>query len=170
MASSNAAASSMQGNKRIKPRILIVGIGNALLQDDGVGVHAVRELIKDPPSGVMCVEVGTAVLDALHLIEWADKILVIDAMKAHGAPGTIYLSDVREIQETKVEASLHELSFLNVLRLLSPDSKIPQISVMGIEPESIDYGLELSPTVRAALPKIMLVITDMVERWRNFGG
>ena len=74
MASSNAAASSMQGNKRIKPRILIVGIGNALLQDDGVGVHAVRELIKDPPSGVMCVEVGTAVLDALHLIEWADKI------------------------------------------------------------------------------------------------
>jgi hydrogenase maturation protease len=170
MVSSNASVSSTPGNKRRKPRILIAGIGNELLQDDGVGVHAIRELIKNPPSGVVCVEVGTAVLDALHLIEWADKILVIDAMQAHGAPGTIYLSDVREMQGTKVGASLHELSFLNVLRFLPPGSKMPQISVMGIEPESIDYGLELSPAVRAALPKIMPAITDMVESWGNSGG
>jgi hydrogenase maturation protease len=152
------------------PRILVAGLGNELLQDDGVGVHAVRELLKNPPEDAVCAEVGTAVLDALYLFEWADKILVIDAMQACGAPGTIYLSDVRDMQETSVDASLHELGFLNVLRFLPPGSNMPQISIIGIEPERIDYSLELSPAVRAALPKIMPVIADMVKTWRGSGG
>jgi hydrogenase maturation protease len=152
------------------PRILVAGIGNELLTDDGVGVHAVRELLKDPPEDVLCVEVGTAVLDALHLIEWADRILVIDAMQAGGAPGTVYLADARDIQETGAAASLHELGFLNVLRFLPPGSAMPRVSVIGIEPEKIDYGLELSPAVSAALPKIMPVIAELVGQWKVCGG
>jgi hydrogenase maturation protease len=152
------------------PRILVAGLGNELLTDDGVGVHAVRELLKNPPGDAVCVEVGTAVLDALHLIEWADRILVIDAMQASGAPGTVYFADARDIQETGAAASLHELGFLNVLRFLPPGSTMPQVFVIGIEPEVIDYGLELSPSVRAALPEIMPVIADMVEQWKGSSG
>ena len=71
-------------------RVLIAGLGNLLLRDDGVGVHAVRSMGNDLPPGVLAVEVGTAVLDALHLFEEAEMVIAIDAMKAGGAPGTIY--------------------------------------------------------------------------------
>ena len=78
------------GPKRRPPRILIAGLGNCLLRDDGIGVHAIRSLQQNPPPGVVVAEVGTAVLDALHLLEWAEKILAIDAMQAGGNPGTLY--------------------------------------------------------------------------------
>ena len=74
-------------------RILIVGLGNVLLKDDGVGVHAVRELQKNPPDRLCVADVGTAVLHAVHLLEWAEKVIAIDAVKAGGAPGTIYAFD-----------------------------------------------------------------------------
>ena len=65
-----------------KPRIIIAGLGNILLQDDGVGVHAVRELLKAPPKNAKPLEIGCAVFDALHYMERADRVLVIDAMQA----------------------------------------------------------------------------------------
>ena len=69
------------GGKSKGPRILVLGLGNLLLRDDGVGVQAVRQLQKDPPAGAKVVEVGTAVLDALHLYEWAGRCLAIDAQR-----------------------------------------------------------------------------------------
>src|SRR5512136_871134 len=105
-----------------RPRILIAGLGNILLKDDGVGVHAVRELRQDPPSGALVVEVGTAVLDALHLFERGEAIVAIDAMRAGGFPGTIYSLGVKEIDEPGPKASLHELSLLGALRFL-PDHR-----------------------------------------------
>src|SRR5512139_3120116 len=98
-----------------RPRILIAGLGNILLRDDGVGVHAVRELRQDTSPGALVVEVGTAVLDALHLLEWAEAILAIDAMRAGGSPGTIYPLRVEEIAEPGPMSSLHELSLLGAL-------------------------------------------------------
>ncbi len=82
-----------------RQRILVAGFGNLLLKDDGVGVHAIRALRQDPLPGVIAVEVGTAVLDALHLFEWAERILAIDAMQAAGPAGTIYVVSKAHLQE-----------------------------------------------------------------------
>jgi len=154
------------GTKRRKPRILIAGLGNYLLQDDGVGVHAVRALQQTPLPGVIVAEVGTAVLGALHLLEWAEKILAIDAMQAGGTPGTIYAFGVEDAAGPGMQASLHELNLLAALRFLPRQAK-PQILIVGIEPETIDYGLDLSPAVAAALPELSREIRRIVAGWRN---
>ncbi|MDD2902166.1 MAG: hydrogenase maturation protease [Syntrophales bacterium] len=148
------------------PRILIAGLGNLLLMDDGVGIHAVRELQKAPPTGAMVAEVGTAVLDALHLLEWAEKILAIDALQAGGTPGTVYAFDTGDVEKGGIQASLHELNFLTALNFLKPRAQ-PEIVVFGVEPERIDYGLDLTPAVAGALPELTAAARDQVRRWRG---
>jgi hydrogenase maturation protease len=147
------------------PRILIAGLGNLLLRDDGVGVHAIHELQKAPPPGVQVVEVGTAVLDALHLFERADRILAIDAMQAGGPAGTLYSLQVSDVEDRSPKASLHELSLLAVLRFLV-DGRQPPIVILGVEPGVIDYGLDLSPEVQSALPDLIQSVREIVESWR----
>jgi hydrogenase maturation protease len=72
-------------------RVLIAGVGNVLLSDDGVGVHAVRELQKNPMPGVTVAEIGTAIFHGLHFLENAEHVLVIDATKGGKPPGTVYV-------------------------------------------------------------------------------
>jgi hydrogenase maturation protease len=154
------------GFKPRPPRILIAGLGNYLLQDDGVGVHAVRALQQTPLPGVIVAEVGTAVLGVLHLLEWAEKILAIDAMQAGGTPGTIYAFAVDDVAGPGMQASLHELNLLAALRFLPRQVK-PEILIVGIEPQTIDYGLDLSPAVAAALPELTREVRKIVADWRN---
>jgi hydrogenase maturation protease len=149
-----------------KPRILIAGLGNLLLMDDGVGVQAVQELQKNPPAGAVVAEVGTAVLNALHLLEWADKILAIDAMQAGGAPGTVYAFGTEDVAKGGIKASLHELNFLAALDFLKAKVK-PEIIIFGVEPERSDYGLELTPAVAAALPQLTAAAREQVRCWRG---
>jgi hydrogenase maturation protease len=149
-----------------EPRILIAGLGNLLLMDDGVGVHAVQELQKDPPEGAVVAEVGTAVLNALELLEWADKVLAIDAMQAGGEPGTVYAFGTGDVEKGGIKASLHELNLISALNFLKPKAK-PEIVIFGVEPDRIDYGLELTPAVAAALPELTAAARKQVERWRE---
>ena len=151
---------------RRRPRILVAGLGNLLLKDDGVGVHAVRALQRGVPRGVLAVEVGTAILDALHLVEWADRILAIDAMQAGGDPGTVYRFGVEDVAEAATKASLHEVGLLAAVRFLT-DGHRPEIAVLGVEPETIEAGLDLSPSVQAALPGLVAAARDIVTRWRE---
>jgi hydrogenase maturation protease len=156
------------GIDSIKPRILVAGLGNLLLKDDGVGVHAVRALQLDPPPGALIVEVGTAVLDALHLLEWADKILAVDAMAAGGAPGTAYCFGIGDVSQSDVRASLHELSLINALHMVNRNAP-PDIVLLGMEPETIDYGLELSPPVAGSLPRLTSAVREIVDCWQEWG-
>jgi hydrogenase maturation protease len=149
-----------------KPRILVAGLGNLILRDDGIGVHAVRALREGLPRGVVAADVGTAVLDALHLFEWADKVLAIDAMQAGGEPGTIYMFGPDDVEESGVKASLHELSLVAALRFL-PDGKRPQVTILGVEPEVMDYGLDLSESVQNTVPQLVKAAREIVEEWRR---
>jgi hydrogenase maturation protease len=160
------ARRTTMGSKRRPPRVLIAGLGNFLLQDDGVGVHAVRNLQKNPPPGAVVAEVGTAVLGALHLLEWADKILALDAMQAGGPPGTVYACGVEDVAQPGIRNSLHELAITNALRFLKRRTA-PEIVILGVEPQTIDYGLELSEPVTAALPQLNQAVRKMVARWRR---
>lgn len=158
----------MTSSNKKTPRILIAGLGNLLLKDDGVGVHAVQELQQNPPKGTKVVEVGCAVLDALHLFEWADIVLGIDAMQAGGAPGTVYRFGIDDVAEDNHHASLHEVNLVSALRFLPEDAR-PEIAMLGVEPEIIDYSLDLSQSVSAALPQVVEVVRSMVEGWRKDG-
>jgi hydrogenase maturation protease len=150
---------------RQRPRILVAGLGNLLLKDDGVGVHAVRALHHGMPSGVRAVEVGTAVLDALHLIEWADRILAIDAMQADGPPGTVYRFGMTDVADQPITASLHVVDLLAAIRFLTCAHR-PEVVVLGVQPETIETGMHLSPRVQAALPRIVAAAKDILACWR----
>jgi hydrogenase maturation protease len=113
------------------------------------------------PRRIVTAEVGTAVLDALHLYEWADGISGIDAMQAGGPPGTMYSFGVDDVDDRGVKASLHEVGLLAALRFLK--GKRPAISMLAVEPETPECGLELSSPVAAALPELVRAARLLAE-------
>jgi hydrogenase maturation protease len=133
--------------------VLIAGLGNLLLKDDGVGVHAVNALRENPPEGTVVADVGSALLYALHLFEEAKSVLVIDAMHGGGEPGTLYCMSGNDIAQEARTASLHELGLSGAMRFIE-EEKRPTVHVLGIEPQSIEYGMELSPRLKAVLPQV----------------
>jgi hydrogenase maturation protease len=147
------------------PRVLIAGVGNALLSDDGVGVHAARELQKAPLPGVEIADLGTAVLHGLSFMESARRVLVIDAVKGGRPPGTIYLFDAGENAETQAMSSLHAMGLCEAARLLMAPGPLPAITVLGVEPESLAYGLDLSGPVQGALPNLVVLARQTVAGW-----
>jgi hydrogenase maturation protease len=135
------------------------------MTDDGVGVHLARALRGRLPKNVKVVEVGTAVLDAYHLFEKADLVLALDAMQAGGKPGSVYRFRPFDVADKPASASLHEFSFVEVLRLLR---KTPRdVVVIGVEPETIDCGLELTPAVQNSLPQALGEIERIIAAWQQ---
>lgn len=145
--------------------ILIAGVGNVLLTDDGIGVHAVRELWNDPIPGATIVDIGTAILHGLHFLESAERVLVIDAAQGGRSPGTIYLYDTAEEKERPTMVSIHAMGLRQAMRLLPPGKAPPAITVLGVEPESLAYGLELSPRLQKALPRVVALARQTVAGW-----
>lgn len=136
------------------------------MSDDGVGVHAVRALREDPSLDAFALEVGTAVLDALPLIESAEVVIALDAVNGDQPPGTIYrfeLSEPALVQRdgTPRNRSLHELDLPAAL-LLIPASVRPRVVVLGVEPASIAPGVELSATVCSVLPRLIAAVRSLL--------
>jgi hydrogenase maturation protease len=150
--------------KAAPPRIAILGAGNLLLGDDGVGVHAVRALEADPPEGVLVCEVGTRSLAVLDILEDSDAVVVVDAMQAGGTPGSIYRYEVRADEPYGMHggSSLHDLNIVGALRFL-PEERRPRVIVVGVEPSRLECTLELSDIVAAVLPEVVSCARRVAE-------
>lgn len=143
-------------------KTLILGLGNELLCDEGVGVHVVRALQRAGlPGDVSAVEVGTAVLDALPFIEQADRIVVIDAMKAGEAPGTIYRVPFEDCERPRCIASMHGFDLSRVFFLAGKASGTEAV-VIGAEPARIDWGTSLSDEIQAMVPDIVEAVKQEI--------
>jgi hydrogenase maturation protease len=114
---------------------------------------------------VTMVEIGTAILHGLSFLESAARVLVIDAARGGQPPGTIYLFDAGEAGAPHPGSSLHALGLREAARLLLRPGSCPPITVLGVEPASLDYGLELSGPVRAALPRVVALARQTVAGW-----
>jgi hydrogenase maturation protease len=142
---------------------VILGIGNLLLGDEGVGVHAARALAEETlPDKVEVLEIGTSILAALPALEKARRIIVIDAMKAQGRPGTIYRVLLENCQRNEHISSMHDFD-LPRLFALAGRSDLPECVVFGIEPAAIDWTLDLSPQVRACIPFLVDAVKGEVR-------
>ena len=148
-------------------RILIAGVGNELLTDDGIGVHAVRELEKEPLSGITVVAIGTDVLRGLPFLEAADRVLLIDAVRGGQPAGTIYTFDAGESVNDSPRHSLHSLGLREAMRVLSPDCPPPRVTVLGVEPASLTYGLDLSSVVATVLPRVTALAREIIAQWQR---
>jgi hydrogenase maturation protease len=138
-------------------KIVILGIGNVILRDEGVGVHAVRELEgRDLPPRVQVIDGGTALMDLLTVIQEAERIIVIDALKGGGEAGTIYRVTPDDLMaETERALSLHQVGLLEVLGMVKQLGGDPQVVIIGVEPKEISWGMELTPEVEARLPRVI---------------
>ncbi len=143
---------------------LILGMGNLLLCDEGVGVHVARALAqRDLPPDVAVVEAGTAFLDVLPDIEKADRILLIDAMEGGGAPGSVYRVPFDQCLHPEMLASLHGFDLSRVLFMAGSD-RAPEVTVFGVEPARIEWGTELSPVIQQVLPAVEKAILNELSR------
>ena len=145
-----------------RTRIAVIGLGNELMADDGVAIHAIRRLRDVLPEAVPCVEVGTAVLRAQTLCETTETLIAIDAVHADGPPGSVYTFDLTDEARSKSD-SLHNLSLAGLLSMI-PVEQRPRVVVVGVEPAVIDYALELSEPAEAALPDVVRAVSSIVER------
>jgi hydrogenase maturation protease len=138
-------------------KILILGIGNLLLRDEGVGVHAVRELEgRKLPSHVEVIDGGTSLMELLPIIQEAERIIVIDALRGGGEPGTLYRVFPDDLMaETERPLSLHQVGLLEVLGMARQLGGDPQVVIIGVEPKEISWGMELTPEVGAKLPRVI---------------
>ena len=144
-------------------RFLVLGLGNFILRDDGVGVHAVRRFQQLTPRPCRAVEVGTAVFDAARLIENADRIIAFDAVEAGGNPGSVYLLPGEDAMDEAVSRSLHEIGLVQMLKTLP--KRPAEVVIIGAEPQVIDWGLELSPALESAVPVMVSAACKLIEAW-----
>lgn len=152
----------------IKMKILVLGLGNLLLADEGVGVHAAHSLLEDGcPDHVEVMDIGTAVLDALPALEEAERVVVIDAVKGGHPPGTIYRMPIEAFESAKCIPSMHGFDITRVLSLTQRNTP-PEVTVLGVEPATIDWSLELSPQVRATFPDLMRTLRDEIGEGGRF--
>ena len=142
-------------NVGAKCRIWVAGLGNVLMRDDGVGAVAARLLSESPPPDTVVSEVGTAIMFYTNEIAEAEQILCIDAVSGGRKPGTVTTFTLDDICEAGDKwGSAHELTLLDAVDIFR-NGKRPPIRIIGIEPERIEYGLELSESVQGALPEII---------------
>jgi len=158
--------------KRRKPlrspykHILVLGVGNLLLSDEGVGVHvAQRMMTMDMPPEVQVVEGGTDGFGLVNVITEADRMILIDAVKGGGQPGSIYRFEIEDCPPYPdiFKTSVHQISILEVIHLSSLIGSTPRTTIIGIEPACVEMGMELSPPVAAKIPKIIQMIEEEVE-------
>ena len=145
--------------------VLVLGVGNILLSDEGVGVRAVEALQQVTlPDGVEALDGGTASMALLDSLSNRERVIVIDAVKGNHDPGTIYRftpADIRVHRE--IATSLHQLGLLDALAQLEFLGRAPRDVVLyGIEPKDIGLGLELTSEVKAAMPRVVeLVLSEL---------
>ena len=138
--------------------VLVLGLGNILMKDDGLGIYAIRELSKyNFSEEIEFVEGATSGISLVWELEGREKIVVVDAIKTNAAPGTLFnfkFSEVERFYKEKL-MSLHQVDFISALDYADfLNVNYPDISFWGIEPEEVSQEIGLSPVVQNRLPEL----------------
>jgi hydrogenase maturation protease len=143
-------------------RVVVLGVGNILLSDEGIGVHAVNALAEryEMPREVEVIDGGTSAMDCLDQIAEADLLLIADCVRGGRAPGALIRLDDRKLQAFfRTKISPHQVGLCDVLATLVLHDIAPKRTVLiGAEPKSFAVGLEPTPELAAALPKFVAAL------------
>ena len=143
---------------------LVLGVGNILLRDEGVGVIVARALVDHAslPPDTMVVDGGTLGLDLLPMIGDAGALIMVDAVNLRSAPGTIRVMHGHELHTALAQhVSPHQVGVNDLVALARLTGTLPErFALVGIQPEAVEVGLELTPAVQAALPAAVQAVLD----------
>jgi hydrogenase maturation protease len=148
-------------------RTVVIGLGSALMGDDGLGLVALERLRPRLPAGVEAVDGGTWGLNLLPLIEDADTVLLLDAIDAGRAPGAlIELRDDEVPRQLAVKFSPHDVDLQDVLALAALRGATPTCLVaLGVQPESVELRTGLSPAVEAGVDRLVARAVALLKTW-----
>lgn len=145
---------------------MVMGVGNILLSDEGLGVRFLDELAKvELPANVEILEGGTAGLELVHLIQDVDFLIIVDAFNANAEPGALFRfqpGDLKVIPE-QYEVSFHQIGIIEVLAMAKVLGQAPQTLIFGIQPKSLEWGLEISPEILALFPRLTELVRNEID-------
>lgn len=149
---------------KAKKKVLILGIGNMLHKDDGLGVFIVNEIInsvKDLPKYVEVADGGVLGYDLLPLMSGREKIIIVDALKAGDIPGSIYRFPAKHLADSNNKFSLHEMGVKKIIDMLTLTGETPEIEIIGVVPEDIQtLEIGISDSVKKSIPKAVEYILN----------
>jgi hydrogenase maturation protease len=147
----------------------VLGIGNLVMTDDGIGIRVVQQLADNysfPPE-ITIFDGGTLGLDLLPQLEGVDRLLIIDAVETGKAPGSLVRltgEEVQPVMETKLsphQMGLKDLLAVATLQGINP----PEMVLLGVQPQDIELGVDLSPAVAARLDELVGQVIRELESW-----
>lgn len=151
---------------KVQQQLIVLGVGNFLLSDEGLGIHAVHELQKlNFPPQVAVIEGGTSGFDLIQLLQEGEAAIIIDCIDAGVKPGTILHLNAEEIEPEphRYLFSVHEFDLKYAISLAK--EVLPPTIIYGIQPVEITWGLELSPLLKLKLPFLINLIVQEINYW-----
>lgn len=152
-------------------KIAVLGLGNQLMGDDGVGIDVVRKLkeLTLPPS-VEAYEVGTPGLHLISFIEEFDKVVLVDALRLRGPPGTVYRLTLNEVLHENLNVtnatSMHEIDATVALDIAKHTGRLAgDVVFIGIEPKRVELDDKLSFEVNSAVSTAVKLIIKELEHF-----
>ena len=149
---------------------LVLGIGNTLLSDEGIGVHVIQQLAHDSPDlPATFMDGGTLSFSLAGPIEDCRRLIVVDAAELKAPPGTlrVFLGDEMDrYVAAGGKRSVHEVGLADLLAVAALAGRLPQQrALVGIQPEYVDWGMRPTGAVAEALPGACAAIEQLIEVW-----
>ena len=166
----NFEASDLKGDTT--GTCLVIGVGNTLLQDDGIGIHVANTLRHHEDISSYCeiIDGGTIGLALLPEVEDADTLVIVDAAEIGEAPGAVrvFVDDEVDQHLSSKRRSVHEVAIVDLLAAAGIRGARPRhCALVAVQPESTDWGLEPTPRVQEAIPAACEAIHTLTRRWRH---
>ena len=148
---------------------LVLGLGNILLGDEGVGIRVVERLQAryDLPDEVQVLDGGTLGLDLLPYVEDADRLMVVDALELGAEPGTVARLEGQEVPAfLGVKVSPHQVGLADLMAVTRLRGQFPSVLVLwGVQPAVIAVGIDLSPVVEAQVEPLVEKVVAELQQW-----
>lgn len=149
------------------PKVLILGVGNLLLGDDGFGVHLINSLKGTAlPGNVELLEAGTVSHQLIPLLHEIDHLIVIDVVEAGDIPGSLFRFSPDDMNfPVEQKASLHQISLIDVLHMAALTGTKPRTVIIGVQPKDVSsWSMELSDELMAVIPRVKELIFEELNR------
>lgn len=157
-------------NRTVPEKVTVIGLGNTLYTDEGVGIH-VLPLLEEALAGLENVEIIEGSTDGIRLlgpVEDTDQLILLDSINGPEQPGFVYTVEREDIPAyCNVKMSVHQLGFQEVLFAARIRERVPARMVLfGVQPATLAFGIGLSDTVGGRLASLTELVHGQIREWR----
>jgi len=158
------------GSRREGPRFAVLGLGNRIQGDEALGAIVVERLHGELPASlagsVELIDGGTVGLGLLPYLEDLDGLVVVDVVDHAAAPGSLVDMEIDPLRPAEGPMGVHELGAAELLGALLITGRLPRrVRVIGLQPDRIGMGTELSPALASQLPDLLTTISERLTAW-----